>query len=111
MKTISTFDGVTLNSRNEYDDGTVLRHKLTVAPFESADYWCCVNGTAYALNGDAQGCIAATEDSLRGLIGERRDDTTMGRVYVVSRPVSAGAPSWERWTEKWCKRTANGSAY
>ena len=111
MKTISTFDGVTLVSRNEYDDGAVLRHTLTVAPIETAHYWCCWNGRAQAFNGDAQGCIAATEDSLRGLIGERRDNTTMGRVYVISRPVNATQAAWKRWAAKWTKRTANGSAY
>ena len=111
MKVISTFDGTTVESKSIYDDGTILPHTMTVAPIDSADYWACWNGQAQAFKGCAQSCLAAVEDSLRGLIGEQRDSNTMGKVYCIFRPKNATQAAWKTWTTKWVKRTASGNAY
>lgn len=115
QKTYSSLLDGKLTSRSDYETGNgieSLHNEATiVAPLShECHYWGVYNGFAHGFN--APGCcIASLEDALRGLIGPERNNQTMGRVYVVSKPLNASKATWSRWTAKWSKRTLSGTAY
>jgi hypothetical protein len=112
MKTLSTFDGVRLESSTIYDDGQEIKLSALAVPPDSAQalYWACWNGKAAAFD-KCGSCIASLEDAVRGLIGPERNAQTMGRAYVIWTPKDRSITAFNRWAKKWKSRTASGSAY
>lgn len=111
----SKLEGKTLSSRSEYlldGKSTVLETTSTVAePLAlGVGFWAAWNGQVAAFSAP-ECCIASMEDAVRGLLGPQRDKTTMGRVYVTTRPKTATRATWNNWCKKWAKRTAEGTAY